>query len=148
MKEMIKWKEYAKNHQQVKDKIGDQVQRFLSDLHIHRNRYSDRWNIETIFPRILPVIPLKPRIAEDNNAAVVIVVVVNKDLSKFVKAGGTLCEASRPTLSWFDRKKTLQCNNGAAEAPLIVEETVEGMVNYNGQKARRLGSGGWRYPAS
>ncbi|KAK9100751.1 hypothetical protein Scep_024181 [Stephania cephalantha] len=44
----------------------------------------------------------------DNNAAVVIVVVVNKDLSKFVKAGGTLCEASRPTLSWFHRKKTLQ----------------------------------------
>ncbi|KAK9100689.1 hypothetical protein Scep_024119 [Stephania cephalantha] len=33
-------------------------------------------------------------------------------------------------------------NNGAAEAPLIVEETVEGMVDYNGQKARRLRSGG------
>ncbi|KAK9167686.1 hypothetical protein Scep_002877 [Stephania cephalantha] len=36
-------------------------------------------------------------------------------------------------------------NNGAAElAPLLVEETVEGMVDYNGQKARRLSSGGWR----
>ncbi|KAK9100686.1 hypothetical protein Scep_024116 [Stephania cephalantha] len=36
-------------------------------------------------------------------------------------------------------------NNEAAEAPLLVEETMEGIVDYNGQKARRLSSGGWHY---
>ncbi|KAK9157990.1 hypothetical protein Scep_004564 [Stephania cephalantha] len=35
-------------------------------------------------------------------------------------------------------------NNGAAEAPLLVQETVEEMVDYKGQKARRSSTGGWR----
>ncbi|KAK9095940.1 hypothetical protein Sjap_021437 [Stephania japonica] len=35
-------------------------------------------------------------------------------------------------------------NDGAAEAPLLEEETVEGMVDYKGEKARRSSSGGWR----
>ncbi|KAK9095938.1 hypothetical protein Sjap_021435 [Stephania japonica] len=35
-------------------------------------------------------------------------------------------------------------NNGAAKVPLLAKETVEGMVAYKGQKAKRSSSGGWR----
>ncbi|KAK9162138.1 hypothetical protein Syun_003040 [Stephania yunnanensis] len=35
-------------------------------------------------------------------------------------------------------------NDGAAEAPLLEEEMVEGTVDYKGQKARRSSTGGWR----
>ncbi|KAK9140190.1 hypothetical protein Scep_009871 [Stephania cephalantha] len=36
---------------------------------------------------------------------------------------------------------TVSSKNGVAEAPLLVEETEEGMVDYNGQNAKRLSSG-------